>query len=199
MRFLAPHVAGSRAYRVPVGRKGRARLKAWAEGLVAAHGEDVAAILGITPPLPDVTIDVVPAGGGAAWTNGLTVVLNERWFAEHPDDAGCVLHELSHAYLRAPEYSQRTIWLIEGIADHTRDVLGFDAPWTFAHHEPGKATAGYQTTADFLAWLEERHSGAVAALSRELATGAYDEGAFLRCCGRPLENLVRDYEAARRG
>ncbi len=180
-----------------MGRKARARLRAWAEGLVAEHGEDVAAILGMAPPLPDVAIDVVPSGGGAAWTNGLTVVLNERWFAEHPDDAGCVLHELSHAYLRAPEYSERTIWLIEGIADHTRDVLGFDAAWTFAHHEPGKATAGYQTTADFLAWLQERHPGSVARLSRELAAGTYDEGAFTRCCGRALEALVAGYEAAR--
>ncbi|MGE5225738.1 MAG: basic secretory protein-like protein [Planctomycetaceae bacterium] len=180
-----------------MGRKARARLRTWAEALVAEHGRDVAAILGMDPPLPDVTIDVVPAGGGAAWTSGLTVVLNERWFAEHPGDAGCVLHELSHAYLRAPEYSERTIWLIEGIADHTRDVLGFDAPWTFAHHEPGKATAGYQTTADFLAWLQERHPGAVASLSRELASGAYDEGAFMRCCGRPLGALVEAYEAAR--
>lgn len=186
------------AYREAVGRKRRARLRAWADTLVADHGEDVAAIVGIGPPLPEVRIDVVPSGGGAAWTNGLTVVLNERWFVEHPDDAGCVLHELSHAYLRAPEYSERTIWLIEGIADHTRDVLGFDAPWTFAHHEPGKATAGYQTTADFLAWLEGRSPGAVAALSRELAAGTYDEGAFDRCCGVPLAALVADYEAARR-
>jgi hypothetical protein len=171
-------------------------MRAWAEALIAQHGEAVAAVLGMSPPLPDVEVDVVPTGGGAAWTNGLRITLNERWLRDHPDDAGCVLHELSHAYLRAPEYSARTVWLIEGIADLTRDVLGFDADWTFAHHEPGKATAGYQTTAHFLGWLEAERPGTVAALSRRLAEGTYDEGAFAAVCERPLEELTAAYEAA---
>jgi hypothetical protein len=177
-----------------VGRRRRARIRAWAEALIAEHGAEVAAIIG-EPALPRVEVDVVPAGPGAAWTSGLTITLSEGWIRSHPDDAGCVLHELSHAYLRAPEYSQRTVWLIEGIADHTRDVLGFDAPWTFAHFEPGKATAGYQTTAHFLAWLEARCPGAVAALSRRLAEGTYAEGAFAEICERPLAALVSAYEA----
>jgi hypothetical protein len=83
------------------------------------------------------------------------------------------------------------VWLIEGIADHTRDVLGFDAPWTFAHFEPGKATAGYQTTAHFLAWLEGVQPGAVVALARRLAEGTYAEGAFAEICERPTRRWCR--------
>lgn len=180
-----------------MGRRRRATIAAWAEELVATQGESVARIIGIAPPLPVVTIDVSPARGVAS-TWGTTITLHEPWFVAHPDDAGCVLHELSHAFLRAPIYDATTAWLIEGIADHTRDVLGFDAPWTFARFEPGGATAGYQATAHFLAWLEERHPDAVARLSRRLAAGTYDEGTFAEIGEGPLTELVAAYEAANR-
>jgi Peptidase of plants and bacteria len=179
-----------------VGRRERARLREWALELISRHGADVARIVGLDPPLPDVEIDVVPEAGGAAWTNGLRITLNAWWFAQHPDDAGCVLHELAHAYMRAPTYDEQTGWLLEGIADHVRDVLGFDAPWTFAHFQPGAATAGYQTTADLLTWLESRSPGCVHALSKELMAGVYDAGAFERATGTDLEELVREYENA---
>jgi len=78
-------------------------------------------------------------------------------------------------------------------------VLGFDASWTFAHFEPGKATAGYQTTADLLAWLERRRPGAVSELSRRLADGSYREAAFAEVGGAPLPELVAAYEADRAG
>jgi Peptidase of plants and bacteria len=178
-------------------RRSRRELREWTDGLVARHGADVAAIVDVRPPLPQVEIDVVADGGGAAWTSGLRITLNERWFAANPDDAGCVLHELAHAYMRAPVYDSTTAWLLEGIADHVRDVLGFDAPWTFAHFEPGGATAGYQTTADFLAWVEDRSPGSVQRLSRELIDGTYDADSFDRTTGTGLEALVRAYEAVR--
>ena len=180
-------------------RRERARLREWALELISRHGADVARIVGLDPPLPEVEIDVVPEGGGAAWTNGLRITLNAWWFVQHPDDAGCVLHELAHAYMRAPTYDEQTGWLLEGIADHVRDVLGFDAPWTSAHFQPGGATAGYQTTADFLAWLDGRSPGGVAAISKELMAGAYDDGTFARATGTGLDALVRAYEAHRSG
>ncbi len=179
-----------------MGRRDRDRIRAWAEGLVEEHGGAVARLIGLEPPLPRVTIEVHP-GGPPGVTGGLTITLSERWFREHPDDAGCVLHELTHAYMRAPDYDASTIWLIEGIADHVRDVLGFDTSWTSAHYERGKATAGYQTTADLLAWLEERRPGAVSELSRGLADGTYREAVFAEVGGASLPELVAAYEADR--
>jgi hypothetical protein len=172
-------------------------LRAWGESLIERHGADVARVIGHDGPLPHgLRVEVAAGGSGAAWTSGLTITLNARWFAEHPDDAGGVLHELAHAIMRAPRYDQTTIWLIEGIADHVRDALGFDERWTFAHFEPGKATAGYQTTAHFLAWLETERAGAVAELSRRLSDGTYDRAAFEAIAGRRLEDLVAAYERA---
>jgi Peptidase of plants and bacteria len=179
-----------------VGRRDRDRIRRWAEGLVEEHGAAVAHLIGLDPPPPSVTIDV-GRDGPPGVTGGRAITLSERWFLEHPDDVGCVLHELAHAYMLAPDYDASTIWLIEGIADHVRDVLGFDTSWTYAHFELGKATAGYQTTADLLAWLERRSPGAVAALSRRLADGSYRESAFAEVAGAPLASLIAAYESDR--
>jgi hypothetical protein len=179
-----------------MGRRERARLRAWAEELVAEHGAAVAALIAVDGRFPDVVIEVDPDGAPGV-TGGRTITLSERWFREHPDDIGCVLHELAHAYMLAPSYDDSTIWLIEGIADYVRDALGFHMSWTFAHYEPGKATAGYQTTADFLAWLEARRPGAVAMLSRRLTDGSYRERTFDEIGGAPLADLVAAYETDR--
>ena len=179
-----------------MGRRDRERIRTWAERLVSEHGPAVAQLIGVDPPLPPVTIEVDPDGDPGV-TGGLTITLSERWLREHPNDAGCVLHELTHAYMRAPDYDASTIWLIEGIADHVRDVLGFDMSWTYAHFEPGKAIAGYQTTADLLGWLEEKRPGAIRELSRRLADGSYGEAVFAEVGGAPLPELVAAYEADR--
>src|SRR5438093_13651364 len=55
----------SRGCRVPsrdMGRRERARLRAWAEELIARHGIDVARIVDLDPPLPEVDLTVVPHG-----------------------------------------------------------------------------------------------------------------------------------------
>ena len=106
-----------------MGRKDRARIRGWAESLIAEHGADVAALVGVEPPLPRVTVEVLPGQGPPGQTSGLRITLSERWFLEHPDDAGCVIHELAHAYMRAPRYDHTTSWLIEGLADFVRDAL----------------------------------------------------------------------------
>ncbi len=178
-----------------MGRRNRARLERWAQRSIDQHGPAVAALMGMDGPLAPVTVRVAPGGGAPGSTDGLRITLSEAWFRAHPDDEGCVIHELSHAYLRAPVYDRTTAWLIEGIADHIRDQLDMEMPWTFAHFEAGKAAAGYQTTAHFLAWLEERRPGAVAGLCRRLADGTYEEGAFAEICERPLSGLISTYEA----
>src|SRR5262245_13173962 len=98
-----------------MGRRRRREIRARADAVIERHGPEVAGIIGLAPPLPRVRVDVTPRQGVAS-TSGTTITLHEPWFRDHPDDDGCVIHELSHAYLRAPEYSTRTAWLIEGIA-----------------------------------------------------------------------------------
>lgn len=176
----------------------RRDLAAWGEQLYAAHAPSIASLLGVDRP-PPIRIHVARGGAGAAWTSGTDVYLSSRWFAAHPDDVGGCLHEFTHAIMRAPTYDDSTAWLIEGIADYVRDVLGHSASWTFGHYEPGKATAGYQTTAHFLMWLESTAPGAVRSLSSRLANGSYTETTFLQVTGRSLAASVAKYETEQHG
>ncbi len=171
----------------------RRRLQAWAEDLYSDYGPRICDLVGVDHP-PVIRIVVSVSGSGAAWTSGTDVTLSARWFAQHPDDAGGCLHEFTHAIMRAPIYDGTTRWLIEGIADWVRDELGHDMPWTFAHYGPGEATAGYQTTAHFLQWLEAHHPGAVRTLSKELMSGTYQPTVFESITGAMLSVCVSRYE-----
>lgn len=172
----------------------RRSLRMWGERLYEQHARDIAELIG-ADTIPEITVHVERHGPGAAWTNGTDVSLSASWFSEHPNDIGGVLHEFTHAIMRAPTYDQTTIWLIEGLADWVRDELGHDAPWTKAHHEPGKAAAGYQTTAHFLQFLERKHPGTVKRLAQALMADTYTPDAFLQLTGTSLEVCVSHYEA----
>jgi hypothetical protein len=171
-----------------------AKLRTWAEGLYEQHAADIAALIG-AEDIPTITVQVEHYGPGAAWTSGTRVFLSRQWFTQHPEDIGGALHEFTHAIMRAPTYDETTIWLIEGLADYVRDHLGYDAPWTKAHFEPGKATAGYQTTAQFLQYLERTYKGTVKRLAQALMDDTYSPDVFRQCTGNPLDVCVSGYEA----
>jgi len=172
----------------------RRQLRVWAEELYEEYAARIAEFIG-ADDVPKIQILVTTSGGGgAAWTSGTDVTLSAPWFSAHPDDSGGVLHEFTHAIMRAPIYDDRTRWLIEGIADWIRDELGHDMPWTFAYFEPGAATSGYQTTAHFLRWLEARTPGTVRALSSELISGTYGPEAFETITGASVGACVSRYE-----
>jgi hypothetical protein len=169
-------------------------LRTWGERLYEQHARDIAGLIG-AETIPEISVHVERHGAGAAWTSGTDVFLSARWFSEHPDDTGGVLHEFTHAIMQAPTYDEVTSWLIEGLADWVRDELGHEAPWTKAHHEPNKATAGYQTTAHFLQHLERKHPGTVKRLAQALMNDTYSPDAFRKCTGKPLAVCVSEYEA----
>ena len=175
-----------------MGLRRRAAIKAWAESLVAEHGPLVAQVMAPAPP-PRVTIRVARSAADPASCAGTQITLDERWFAEHPDDAGAVVHELSHACLGRVRPQRRTTWLVEGIADLTRNAAGLQSGWSYPHYEAGRATAGYQTSAHFLAWVEASSPGSVAALVRHLRRGTYDERDFT-ADHRSLQQMVQAYE-----
>jgi len=169
-------------------------LRTWAADLYERYAADIAALVG-ADVIPVITVHVEHHGPGAAWTSGTDVFLSKQWFTQHPEDVGGVLHEFTHAIMQAPTYDETTIWLIEGLADYVRDQLGHDAPWTKAHFEPDKATAGYQTTAHFLRYVERNCPGTVKRLAQSLIADTYSPDIFRQCTGDPLPVCVSRYEA----
>ena len=89
-----------------------------------------------------------------ATTSGDVITLNSKWFREHPDDDGCIAHELVHVVMHCPRMDDSNWWMIEGIADYVRDKLGYTMPWS--HPERGDPRSGYQATAHFLLFIEKR-------------------------------------------
>ncbi|KAF5385022.1 hypothetical protein D9615_001110 [Tricholomella constricta] len=83
--------------------------------------------------------------------------------------------------------------LIEGVADYVRLRTGFDPPhWKQKGGDDWDA--GYETTAYFLAWLEERYGdGTVQELNARLNGVPYDARIFKRTTGRPVAKLWRIY------
>jgi len=174
------------------------KVQRWAERICERYAPEVGELIGATD-IPAIRVRVEAWGRHAAWTSGTDIFVSYSWFAGHPDDSGAVIHELTHAVMQAPIYGHNTRWLLEGLADYVRDELGHDAPWTKAHHEPGKAMAGYQTTAHFLQHVERRHPGTVKQLAQALMNDTYSPEVFLRCTGSPLYQCVSDYEAEATG
>ena len=79
-----------------------------------------------------------------------------KYFKDHPDDIGAMVHETVHVVQR---YRTRNNpgWLVEGIADYVR----------FYKYEPGKLRplnpnrakydGSYKVTAQFLAYLSDKY------------------------------------------
>ena len=96
-----------------------------------------------------------------AMTHETTIFLNSGWFNQHPEDYGTILHELAHAVMNIKVALTEETWLIEGLADYVRDVLGFastggDVP-SFPYHDTKGIFKGYQTTAHFLLWVRKEY------------------------------------------
>jgi hypothetical protein len=169
------------------------KIKQRAINLFKKYSPRIQVILG-SPDIPDIEFIVSKDLNAPAATTGTTITLNFQYFSEHDDD-GAIIHEMAHAIHRCPRYDNETSWLIEGIADYVRDVLGFQTSSSFSHFVKGQALAGYQTTAHFLFWLEEKRSEAVTTLSKYLMDNTYSQDIFPVIFKLTLDDLIMEYES----
>ena len=147
---------------------------------------------GFTPPRV-VTIIFKEEDRFPAATAGDRIFCSAKWFRDHPDDVGAIVHELAHVIQSYPKYDPP--WLVEGIADYVR----------FYRYEPGsqrpspdpkkaKYTDGYRTTAAFLAWIEEQHDPKIVVrLNAACREGRYRPELFETFTGKPLDELWAQY------
>ncbi|KAJ7146282.1 hypothetical protein C8R44DRAFT_757070 [Mycena epipterygia] len=109
---------------------------------------------------------------------------------------GVLVHEVVHCYQHNANGTTPG-GLIEGIADFVRLNADLAPPhWKRVPGPHDTWDAGYQTTAYFLAWLEEQAGdGTIRALNATLLGVDYDEAVFKRLAGKPVRQLWREYKA----
>ncbi|KAI1754091.1 BSP-domain-containing protein [Xylaria castorea] len=166
------------------------------------------------PSTRSVTLIVRPMDG-VAYTTGIDldpeqhkeIHLSSRYVASISPDRrgheieGVIVHELVHCY-QYNGHGHAPGGLIEGIADWVRMGAGLAPPhWRKGEEVKGKWDAGYQHTAYFLQYLEERFGeGTVRRLNEGLRTAKYVEKPFwTQTLGGPVEQLWEDYKKETEG
>ncbi len=131
-------------------------------------------------------------------TSGATIQLSLRWIADHPDDFGMVIHELTHVIQNYPPGPKQPGWLVEGIADYIRY-------WKYEPELPRRRVDGtrasyrdgYGTTGAFLAWIVARHDKRIVRrLDAALRAQAYSEELFREATGKSLDAAWAEFIAS---
>lgn len=126
---------------------------------------------------------------GVAATGGARITGSVKFFTDHPDDIGAMVHETVHVVQR---YRTRNNpgWLVEGIADYIR----------FFKYEPGKIgrinpdrakyDGSYRVTAAFLNYVTEKYDKElVRKLNKAMREGEYKENLWKEYTKKTVQEL----------
>lgn len=149
---------------------------------------------GFTPP-HYIRMTLSKSYRGVAGTSRDRIVGSVKFFKDHPDDIGAMVHETTHVVQSYPR-GNKPGWLQEGISDYVR----------FFKYEPGKLgrinarTAhydnSYRVSAAFLAYLVEKYDNEIVLkLNAALREGRYEDNMFMRLTGKPLGELDDEWRA----
>jgi hypothetical protein len=131
---------------------------------------------------------------GVAAASGGRITGSVKYFADHANDVGAMVHETVHC---VQAYRTRNPgWLVEGIADYIR----------FFKYEPGKLgkikanahyNGSYRTTAAFLAFVAEKYDKElVRKLNKTMREGEYTEGVWKALTGKSVKELDEEWTAS---
>lgn len=132
---------------------------------------------------------------GVAEAGGTRITGSVKFFTDHPDDIGAMVHETTHVVQRYRGRGNPS-WLVEGVSDYVR----------FFKYEPGKIgridperaryNASYRVTAAFLAYVTEKYDkDLVRKLNQFMREGTYREERFKELTGKTLKELGDEWKA----
>lgn len=132
-----------------------------------------------------------------AYASGSTITISGEWAQKHPDDFGCVIHELTHVIQQYPNQRGKPGWLVEGIADYIRFwKYEPEVPRPRVDKEKASYRDSYRTTAAFLAWIAWKHDKRIVRkLDKALREGTYSDAIFGDVTGRSLDALWEEFVA----
>lgn len=133
----------------------------------------------------------------ADWQAGI-IVFGSAYMTANPNDNDVVTHELTHIAQSYPKYEP--VWLVEGIADYSRNLFGINNPsanWNLpAVTANQNYTDSYRVTARFLVWVETKIKvGTVKYFDAKLRAGTYTEADWTIQTGKTVQELWTQYKA----
>jgi hypothetical protein len=151
-------------------------------------------------PATQITMTLTNSYNGVAATSGTRIVGSVKFFKEHADDLGAMIHETVHViqhYQGRGNRNRNPGWLVEGVADYVR----------FFVYEPGKAgpvnrrrahyDGSYRTTATFLSYVSDKYDKElVLKLNKLMREGKYTEEAFKDLTGKTVKELDEEWLAS---
>lgn len=133
---------------------------------------------------------------GVAYTTGnREMYISAEYLNAHPADVDCITHELIHC---AQAYPGGDVWLIEGITDYGRSLIGRyndEAGWSLATYAPGQSyTDSYGVTGGFLKYVVDNHNpNMVFLLNASLKNGFCPEKIWTENTGYTIDQLWEMY------
>jgi Peptidase of plants and bacteria/F5/8 type C domain len=173
-------------------------MKEWAEKVVRVCERQYAMINDELKsdgfkPATQVTMTLKKDYKGIAATGGNRIVGSVKYFQDHPDDIGAMVHETVHV---VQHYRTRNNpgWLVEGVADYVR----------FFKYEPGKIgrinaeraryDGAYRVTAAFLNYVTEKYDKElVRKLNKAMREGEYKEDLWKELTKKTAKELDEEW------
>ena len=136
---------------------------------------------------------------GIADTRGRAIRCSAKWFLDHPDDYGAVVHEMAHV-VQAYRSRNSPGWLVEGIADYVR-WFRYEPVNRRPRFDPRqhKYTDSYQVTGAFLDWIvQNKNPDFVRKMNVEMRHGRYKPELWKEFAGEELDALWAGFAEAKR-
>lgn len=133
---------------------------------------------------------------GVAFASGSRITGSVKYFEDHPDDVGAMIHETTHV---VQHYNGRNNpgWLVEGVSDYVRFFKFEPAKIGRINAERAHYDGSYRVTAAFLAFVTYKYDKQlVQKLNKLMREGRYKKEAFKELTGKDLETLDQEWRAS---
>jgi Peptidase of plants and bacteria len=144
-------------------------------------------------PRTTVTMSLTNSYKGVAAAGGGRITGSVKYFKDHPNDFGAMVHETVHI-VQSYRTRNNPGWLVEGVADYVR----------FFIYEPGKIgrirgryDGAYRETAAFLAYVSEKYDKElVKKLNKAMREGEYKEEIWKTLTKKTVQELGEEWKAS---